>query len=62
MDRPLTPGERILINRPGRAAGVIGAVWVTGTAGGYLLGRLVLGPIVGHACYAYDQLRERTRR
>jgi hypothetical protein len=61
LERPLSPGEQQLIRdhlrTTGRTASLVGALWVTATAGGYLLGNYVLGPLVGHASYAIDHLR-----
>jgi hypothetical protein len=61
LERPLSPGEQLLIRdrlrTTGRTAGLVGALWVTATAGGYLLGNYVLGPLVGHTSYTLDHLR-----
>jgi hypothetical protein len=57
-----SPGEQLLLRdhlrRTGRTASLIGAYWVTATAGGYLAG-IALAHLIVTTSKTIDHLRER---
>jgi hypothetical protein len=65
VNRPLSPGEQLLVRdhlrATGRTASVLGAVYVTATAGGYLAGTALAHLIVATS-RTFDRLHARRHR